>query len=84
MTTYWVTKYALSGGIKKIEDGEVRDWSDGHKSLIDPIDRWRPSYLIGREAFDNEADAKADAQSRRDKKIASLKKQIGKLEKLTF
>lgn len=77
MQTYWITKYALSGGISSTSNGEVRG---GYLRLKGD---WT-SYMIGRDAFDNEADAKADAETRRIKKIESLKKQIAKLEKRTF
>lgn len=77
MATYWITKYALSGGISSINlnDQAVRD---GYV-----YDGWT-SHKIGRDAFDNQADAKANAEKRRQVKIQSLRKQIAKLEKLTF
>ncbi len=77
---FWITKYALSDGIQKQGSGNVNEY-DGKKWVS------YGSYSIlkiGRDAFSNEADAKADAEVRRQKKIASLKKQIAKLEKLTF
>ena len=79
MATYWITTHALSAGIKK------REFSDAAISARDKYiwDGWQ-SHTIGSDAFDNEADAKADAEKRRNKKIESLRKQIAKLEKLTF
>jgi hypothetical protein len=41
-------------------------------------------FVVGRDAFLELNDAIAAAYAARDKKIASLKKQIAKLEKLRF
>ena len=76
MKTIWVTLYALSRGIRKgraVMRGSY--WKiDGDYAL----------YALGKDAFDSEADAIADAERRRVKKIAALKKQLAKLESLTF
>lgn len=74
-----VTKYALSGGVRC-----------GHGRVLLPNCRYFKVngeyglYKIGVDAFDSATEALQDAESRRIKRIASLKKQIAKLEKLTF
>ena len=83
MATYWITKYALSGGIRSINAAEITTWGDGKQYITDPDDRWN-SHRLGRDIFDNEGAARADAEARRQKKIASLRKQIAKLDALTF
>lgn len=77
----WITKYALSGGLIKMSapqdagDGYVRDAFKKHDYRL---------YVLGRDVFKSEADAKADADKRRLKKIASLEAQIAKLKNMTF
>lgn len=86
MQTFWITKYALSGGIFSIESKAEAE------SFHAPGDWWvrdtRPNgswmHFRKSEAFDTRDGAIADAEIRRQRKIASLKKQIAKLEKLTF
>ena len=77
----WITKYALSGGLIKMSAPQVDE--DGYVA-----DRFKKNdyrrYKLGADVFDSEADAKADAEKRRIKKIASLKAQIAKLQKMTF
>lgn len=77
--TYYLTKYALGGGIKAVP---------GKPSMIDPryidLDGYGAYYLLGSGVFETEAEAIANAEARRIKKIASLKKQIAKLEKMKF
>lgn len=84
MATSYITKYAVGGkgGLTTVEDPKISAWNDGSQ-WVRSSDGWT-SFKIGREAFDSRDDAVADAESRRAKKIASLKKQIAKLEKLTF
>lgn len=74
MARYYITKYALSGGLSSMEaaprDGYIyQSWT---------------SFKVGRDAFLEKQEALADCEARRLKKIASLRKQIAKLEKLTF
>lgn len=72
--TVFVTKYALSGGVQKLtlEISEGRAYGH-HYSFFGP-----------REYFHTWPEALADAERRRGEKIASLKKQIAKLEKMKF
>lgn len=79
---YWVVKYALSFGIQKVI-GRVEGSmliADDEKGLN------RVSMYHGRNKdwCDNIDDAIRLANSMKEKKIESLKKQIQKLEKLDF
>ncbi|MFI4881761.1 MAG: hypothetical protein ACIAQU_04160 [Phycisphaerales bacterium JB064] len=73
----WLSKYALTGGVEKVE---ARDAGDGFWFRRD---NWC-SFRLGRDIHHTFAEAKADAEKRRQKKIASLRKQIEKLEGLKF
>jgi hypothetical protein len=77
----WVTQYALSKGIAPVEHAEL---SEGGTmvSWLSP-GGWR-MFAHGNAWHRTEADAITDAERRRATKIASLKKQIAKLEKLSF
>lgn len=80
MAKVYITKYALSTGIEKID-------TELYKSAIDNryyIREGYNCYFIGKEAFTIESQAIEKAEEMRVKKIASLKKQIEKLEKLNF
>ena len=70
------TKYALSGGIKEFTPTErtVGYVYDGNYTFL----------KVGRDAFNTLDEAKADAEKRRQKRIASLLKQIKALEALKF
>lgn len=78
MRTFYVTKYALTKGIK-CEALRV--------SASDELacgDSWSSAYRIGRDCFDSWEEAHKDAEKRRKKQIASLRKQIKKLQAKTF
>ena len=77
--TYWLAKYALNGGVKEIVH-TGRASAGGH---IYPQGT-RHSYKIGKDVFESRGAAVAAAETMRLKKIASLKKQLAKLEKLKF
>jgi hypothetical protein len=78
MTTVlvFVTKYALSAGIEEVR-AEVTDNGYAYRN------GWRQQYSPG-DWHRTRAGAVKAAEAMRAKKIASLKKQIAKLEKLTF
>lgn len=81
MSTFWISKYALTGGIEKIEpEGEPQD------GLLVYRERGWSRYVHGegRDWHRTEAGAIARAEVMRKAKIASLQKQIAKLEKLSF
>lgn len=80
MAKVYITKYALSTGIEKVD-------TELYKSLIDNryyIREGCNCYFIGIDAFTIESQSIEKAEKMRVKKIASLKKQIEKLEKLNF
>lgn len=80
MAKVYITKYALSTGIEKID-------TELCKSPIDNryyVQVYYNRYYIGLEAFTIESQAIEKAEEMKIKKIASLKKQIEKLEKLNF
>lgn len=72
----WITRYALSSGIKEADDGQQITPTmikyGGHHYAH------RQDWHITREK------AVARAEAMRDKKIASLKQSLAKMEKLEF
>lgn len=82
MAKVFITKYALTSGIKEVE-------TEIHKSTFKDYPNYirDSAYLfhyIGKDAFLNKSEALQKAENMRKKKIASLRKQIEKLEKLSF
>ncbi len=75
----WISKYALSGGIKEHE-AEVRNGSAYPGAPFMSF----TGFVLGKDAHFTKAEAVAVAEQMRKKKIASLKRQLGKLEKLQF
>lgn len=82
MPKYFITKYALSSGIEEI-DIPAHPSEDGYLSHTQ-ANPWRQHFYNSNEWHRSEADAVARAEEMRTKKISSLKKQIAKLEKMTF
>lgn len=80
MPKFYVTKYALSSGVVEM-DLNVTFGTSSVEYLRGG--NWA-SFVRGRDAFENRDDAVKAANAARVKKIASLQKQIKKLEKLTF
>ena len=78
----WVTKYALTDGIKCIV-GEISDCAPNMISEI-KSGTWLSSCFHGKDWHKTEAEAIARAEQMRVEKIASLKKQIAKLEAMKF
>ncbi len=76
--SYWLSKYALSDGIKAV-DGPEPDCG-GYVKPLGYLD----IYKVGVEIHKTEAEAKAAAEKLRLKKLASLHKQIKALESKTF
>ena len=75
---WYITKYALTSGIEEIESDFCNKG--------DQFWHIRGRYKIYREneIFQTREEAVADANMRKERKIASLKRQIQKLENLTF
>lgn len=74
----WITKYALTRGIL---EKEVEDCGDG---MVREKESFFPAYYHGTDWHTDKQSAVAKAEEMRKKKIASLKKQIDKLEKMKF
>lgn len=81
LTTVYSTKYVLTAGIEKIT-GEL----SGNTFSYKQEESFWTTYLHGegRDWHRTEESARKRAEEIRLKKIASLKKQIAKLELLTF
>lgn len=77
--TYYLTKYALTEGIKEVACARP---PSGY-GYLHPENNLM-AYKAGRDIFESKADALKRAEAMRIKKIASLRKQIAKLEKLSF
>jgi len=79
----WSSKYALTNGIM---ESRATLWTsyDGVEYYNPERDEPLDGLQSKSSTFRNRADAVTDAIKRRDKKIASLKKQVAVLEKLTF
>lgn len=78
----WITKYALTAGIKVHKAKE--EPRDGHVVVHDRsgLNGW--SMFFGKEWHLSEEEAIKRAEQMRSDKIASLQKQIEKLNRLSF
>lgn len=75
----WISKYALSGEITA-HDADIKDgWAYPGKPFISFV-----GFKLGRDAHETPEAAIAAAKKARTEKIASLKKQIAKLEFKVF
>ena len=75
----YLTKYVCASG--KIDEIEVWDNEDGY--AVQRV-QYRNFYKWDRDIFRTQEAAVTDALNRRSKKVASLKKQIAKLEAMSF
>lgn len=75
---YWISKYALKKGVYEVEVKEAGD------ECIVAMDRGYLTFFHKGEYHENEAAARSAAQEMRTKKIASLRKQIERLERIKF
>lgn len=78
----WITKYALTQGI--IEK-KARECGEGFDGMVKTEEKY-PAYFHGegKEWHRTKESAIKRAEEMRQKKIESLKKQIKKLEVMTF
>lgn len=78
----WISKYALSSGITEHECDPPKNGSD----RVYPGEPFAGyvSFTLGHDAHATREDAAKAADAVRIKKIASMRKQISKLEKLSF
>lgn len=77
----WITKYALTLGIKKITIDKIGD--NNMISVREEGHRYDSYYHKG-EYFDNEDDAINKAKDMQQRKIKSLKKSLEKVSELKF
>lgn len=82
MAKVYVTKYALTSGIKEMETEIIKSTFNDYPSYI--RDGSFTFHYIGKDAFLDKTEALKKAEDMRRKKIASLHKQIEKLENLSF
>ena len=75
MATFYVTKHALTSGILRVEANEPE-----RNSIYWGGSFWNSAHGEGRDWHRTEAAALARAEEMKTKRIASLKKQIEKLE----
>ncbi|HUT73755.1 MAG TPA: hypothetical protein VM221_02825 [Armatimonadota bacterium] len=75
----WVTKYALGGGIQRHDDGLIV--ADGTAPYF-RLHKFGGYFILGRDAFVSEAEARADVVRRAEAKIKSIEKQAAKLRAL--
>lgn len=78
----WISKYASSEVIFERETDPNYLWRPS--GIYVRVDGLYGSYKLGRDAHTTREAAVAAAEAMRIKKIASLREQIAKLEKLTF
>lgn len=81
-TILYLTKYALSKGIIEVSEDQLdqRYTREDSVKLIGYMDH----FHFGKDIFRTYEEAKKVAEQMRDKKIESVKKQLKKLEKMTF
>lgn len=82
----WITKYALTKGIEEINSNNVTimDVEDNGDLYIVRTKGSLPEVYNKKDYVLNKESAIAKAEELRQKKIASLKKQIEKLEGMKF
>ena len=83
MATYYITKYALSTGKLMVAEGQPSSYDPKYIKLDDEQYRWT-SFTLNKDAFENRAQAMIALGKACAKKIASLKKQIAKIESMPF
>lgn len=83
MAKVFITRYALTSGIKEVETEIYKsDFKNSPNYIIS--DNAYNCHYIGKDAFIDKSEALNKAEDMRKKKIVSLRKQIEKLEKLSF
>lgn len=79
----WITKYALTKGMSEVDLDKVVGAHINGENLYYRVNGFPIGYIKG-EWHTEKSNAIAKAEEMRTKKIASLKKQIEKLENLNF
>ncbi len=80
--TYYLTKYALSTGIEELNRKDFKRTEDGgiYGRRPEEFSQW----FRKNDVYETKNDAISRAEEMRLAKIANLKKQIAKLEKMIF
>lgn len=79
---YFIIKYSLSN--ERIDEAEC-DHEDGSPYAYQRMAGYSPmQFKIDRDAFEDRAEAVKAAEKMRERKIASLKKSIQKIESIKF
>ncbi len=76
----WITKYALTSGIYKIDAKP----SDEFSRMVQEIGTNYPTYFHKPDWYESKTEACARAEKMRQEKIESLNKQIEKVKSLRF
>lgn len=79
---FFLSKYALTDGIKEEEGTAVKE-STGD-TVYAKLDEYYSLFPIGKHAHETREAAVEAAETMRKRKIASLQKQIAKIEELDF
>lgn len=79
-TTVWITKYALTDGIRKAE-GWIGEYG---VTVSREGQSWYTDLYMGNDWHRTEADAIARAEEMKAAKLASLEKQIARIKALQF
>lgn len=81
-TILYLTKYALTKGIIEVKEEQLdkRYLNENSVKLVGYFDH----FHFGKDVFKTREEAKKVAEQMRDKKLESVKKQLKKLEKMTF
>jgi hypothetical protein len=78
MNKAYITKYALTSGI-------MEEYTNDEFAHVEIVCLGKLGcYTVGNDIFDNKKDAYYKAELMRERKIKSLKKQLAKLESMSF
>lgn len=80
----YITRWALTKGILEVPESRARFNDDGWIVADRPDTPWLSGFFSPIEWYRSKEEAIARAEKMRDKKIASLKKQIAKLKEMEF
>ena len=79
--TVWMTKYALTTGVKEVEIEPIEEGSDYVYTREGYLET---QLVLGKTAFLDRKGAMINARQQCTKRIASLQRQIAALEKMKF
>lgn len=78
----WVTKYALTSGVQVIELDGIKTYLHEDGYFYDYRAKYLQFYVLGKEAFTQEEDAKLDIQLKLEKGRKSVAKKLVKFEEI--